>query len=182
MPGALVTRGERLSLRTLETEDVSFLQRGFANPEIRYPMGSPLKSRTRLEERLEEAEDPPLLVCLEDDGADPGRPDEDAFERIGVVSVSDADWRRPDLGYWLVPEVHGEGLGSEAVSLLVDHVFRTYDHPAVGAVAYEWNDASRGLLESLGFEEEGRVHRDRFVDGEYVDTIQYVLFREAWLE
>lgn len=26
----------------------------------------------------------------------------------GVVSVEDAEWRRPEFGYWLVPEVHGE--------------------------------------------------------------------------
>ncbi|WP_255168921.1 GNAT family N-acetyltransferase [Natrononativus amylolyticus] len=181
MPGALVSRGDRISLRTLETEDVPFVQRGFANPEIRYPMGSLLKNQSELEEWIDDG-GTRLVVCLEDDDADPGQPEEETVERIGVVSVSDADWRRPTLAYWLVPEVHGEGLGSEAVSLLVDHVFRTHEHPAVGAGAYEWNDASRGLLESLGFEKEGRVHRDLFVDGEYVDTIQYVLFREAWLE
>lgn len=96
------------------------------------------------------------------------------------VSVDDVSWRRPDLGYWLVPEHHGEGYGTETVSLLVDFCFRTYEHPAVGAVAYEFNAASRDLLESLGFAEEGVTQCDRFVDGEYVDTYNYVLFREDW--
>jgi len=66
------------------------------------------------------------------------------------------------------------------VALLVDYTFVIYDHPAAGAVAYDFNDASRGLLESLGFEEEGRIRRERFIDSEYVDTIHYGLLGENW--
>jgi RimJ/RimL family protein N-acetyltransferase len=40
----------------------------------------------------------------------------------------------------------------------------------------------RGLLESLGFEEEGRIRRGPFIDGEYVDTVNYGLPLEAWRE
>lgn len=177
MPGARIATDGDVTLRSLEAEDLPFLQRSFTNPEIRYPIGNPLKTRTDLEERHEDGDTPQFLVCLDDAG--PGTPDEEV-ERIGAASVDDVDWRRPDLGYWLKPEVHGQGYGKAAVSLVVDYVFRTYDHPAVGACAYEFNEASRGLLESLGFEEEGLTRRDRFIDGEYVDTVQYVLLREDW--
>lgn len=102
-----------------------------------------------------------------------GQPDEEDVRLIGVVSVADAAWRRPDLVYWLVPEVHGQGYGKEAVSLAIDYVFRVYDTPAVGALAYDFNDASRGLLKSLGFMEEGRLREFRYIDGEYRDGIQY---------
>lgn len=167
-----------MALRTTEPDDADFVQRGFAHPEIRYPMGSSVRSRAETESWLTETDgDGGFLVCLEDPSSgttsEPGR-------RIGAVSIDDADWRRPELAYWLVPEVHGEGYGTAAVSLLVDYVFRTYDHPAVGAGAYAFNDASRGLLESLGFEREGVIRRDRFVDGAYVDTVQYGLLREDW--
>ncbi len=178
MPGARITTDGDVTLRSLEAEDLDFLQRSFANPEIRYPLGNPLGSRKKLEQRHEDGETPQFLVCLDDAG--PGTPDEDEVERIGAVSVDDVEWRRPDLGYWLKPEVHGQGYGKPAVGLVIDYVFRTHDHPAVGACAYEFNEASRGLLESLGFEEEGRTRRDRFIDGEYVDTVQYVLLREDW--
>ena len=182
MPGARIAEGKRVTLRTVESEDISFCQRASTNPEIRYPLGSSIESQAQLEEEWDEDGDgEQFLVCLDDD-AGPGRPDEDEVRPIGVVSVEDADWRRPELGYWLVPEVHGKGYGKEAVSLVVDYAFRTYAHPAVGAIAYEFNDASRGLLESLGFTEEGRVRKDRFIDGEYVDTIVYGLLREEWRE
>jgi len=45
------------------------------------------------------------------DEAGPGQPTEDDVGRIGAVHVEDAEWRRPELGYWLVPEVHGRGYG-----------------------------------------------------------------------
>lgn len=182
MPGARISSGKRVTLRTVEREDLPFLQRSHTNPEIRYPLGSPLANREAVEEFFEDDDADRFLVCLDGEDAGPGTPDEGDVERLGVVGVEDADWRRPELGYWLVPEVHGEGYGTEAVSLVVEYVFRTYDHPAVGAAAYDFNDASRGLLESLGFEEEGRVRKDRFIDGEYVDTVQYGLLREEWHE
>lgn len=181
MPGPRVASGERVTIRTAEVEDVPFLQRGCTNPEIRYPLGSTVRTQQELEEGIGDGGGDRFVVCLDGEDAGPGQPDDgDDVRPIGFVGVEDVEWRRPDLGYWLVPEVHGEGYGTEAVSLVVDYVFRTYDHPAVGAIAYEFNAASRGLLESLGFEEEGRVHRDRFIDGEYVDTVQYVCFREDW--
>lgn len=178
MPGPVVSEGERVTLRTAEDEDLSFLQRGRTNPDVRYPLGNSPDNREGME--LAGEDEDQFLVTLDDAG--PGTPDASEVERIGAVSVSDTSWRRPELGYWLAPEYHGQGYGTEAVELTVEYVFRTYDHPAVGAGVYAFNDASRRLLESLGFEEEGRTRRDRFVDGEYVDTVQYSLLREDWRE
>lgn len=180
MPGASVSDGERVTLRTVESEDAAFCQRASANPGIRVPIGNPVRSRSELGDVAEKDDGDQFLVCLDGDEAGPGSPDEDQFTHIGCVGVDEVSYRRPDLAYWLAPEFHGEGYGKEAVALLVDYTFATYDHPAVGAIAYEFNDASRGLLESLGFEEEGRIRRDRFIDGEYVDTIYYGLLREDW--
>lgn len=199
MPGARIKQGERVTLRTFEREDIPFFQRASANPEIRYPLGTRLRNQDQLEEEYEDGNSDQFLVCLDDDSearsasnhasgqspradAGSGQLDEDDTRPIGCVSVNDADWRRPELGYWLIPEVHGNGYGKESVILVVEYVFRVYDHPAVGAGAYDFNDASRGLLESLGFTEEGRTRKDRFIDGEYIDTVQYSLLRQEWRE
>jgi ribosomal-protein-alanine N-acetyltransferase len=180
MPGARIERGEHVTLRTVEEEDVPFVQRASANPEIRYPLGSPLRNREQVEGWDTEDTDC-FLVCLDDDTG-PGQPDEGAVRPVGVVSVEDADWKRPELGYWLVPEVHGEGYGTEAVALVVEYVFRSYDTPAIGAGAFAFNDASQGLLESLGFTEEGRRRKYMFIDGQHRDMIQYGLLRQEWHE
>jgi RimJ/RimL family protein N-acetyltransferase len=161
MPGARVTSGERVTLRTVESEDVPFLQRS-VEPEIRYPLGNPVRNREQYEPSDDDGTDR-FLVRLDED-TDPGQPDGDDVRRIGVVSVEDIDYKRPELGYWLVPEVHGGGYGKEAVALVVEYVFRQYDTPAIGAGAYDDNDASRGPLESLGFVEKGRRRKFMFVD------------------
>lgn len=170
MPGARVTSGERVTLRTIEEEDIPFLQRGLANPELRYPMGNPVRNQAQIELSDERGNDQ-FLVCLEE-----------REKPIGQVGVMDAAYKRPELGYWLIPAVHGEGYGKEAVSLLIDYAFRAYNSPAVGAKAFDFNDASRGLLESLGFTEEGRRRKFMFVDGKHRDMVQYGLLREAWHE
>ncbi len=65
--------------------------------------------------------------------------------------------------------------------MVIDYVFRSYDTPAVGAEDYDFNDASRGLLESLGFAEAGR-RKYMFIDGEHRDMVQYGLLRREWRE
>ncbi len=185
MPGPRITAGERVTLRTLENEDLPFLQQAYTNPELRYPLGTPLKNQDQLETWTEDEDTDQFLVCLDGDGEasetcnDGGEID---TRPIGAVFVEDASWRRPELVYWLLPDVQGNGYGKEAVSLVIDYVFRVYDTPAVSAGAYAFNDASRGLLESLGFEKEGRLRKERFIDGRYVDTVQYGLLREEWRE
>lgn len=182
MPEARIMSGERVTLRTVESEDIPFVQRAYANPEIRYPVGSPLKNQKQLEGFGEGEGADHFLICLDGDDADPGQPDEDDVKRIGEACVSDFNWKRPEVTYWLIPEVHGEGYGKEAVSMVIDYTFREYDTPAVGAEAYDFNDASRGLLESLGFTEEGRRRKFMFVDGEHRDMVQYGLLRREWRE
>lgn len=177
MPGALVERGDRIALRTLEDEDRPFVQRLSTNPELRVPMGNPVQSRSDLE-GFTEGDSDQFAVTLEEDPP-PGQPPEDV-EPVGTVTVSDMDWRRPELSYWLVPEVQGEGYGREAIARAVGYTFRTYDHPGVEARTYDFNDASRGVLESLGFEQEGRLRKRRFIDGRYVDVLWYGLLRADW--
>lgn len=178
MSGARVSEGERVTLRTVEPEDDAFCQRAVANPELRVPLGTSLRRRGEMDE-IREAPGVGLLACL-DDGAVPGSPAEDETTRIGWVGTEGDGPRRPELVYWLVPEHHGAGYGREMLALAIDYVFATNSHPAVGASVYGFNDASRGLLESLGFEEEGCRRNYGFVDGEYVDSYTYGLLREEW--
>ncbi len=187
MPGARIEQGERITLRTIEREDAAFIQRAHADPKIRYPLGTVThKNRTQIEDHIEEfVEDDShvhFLVCIDGENAGAGHPDDGDTTPIGVINVTHVDWDRPYLAYWLVPERHGEGYGTEAVSLVVEYVFRTFDIHGIGAHAFDYNAASRGLLESIGFTEEGRERETRFIDGEYRDGVQYGLLRREWRE
>lgn len=189
MPGSVVLRGDRVTLRTIDESDFDFLQRARANPELRYPMGNPTpRSRSSMEPAPDEDGTARFIVTLDGPDVGPGpvgrdgggRVDADAVERLGWTAVENADWRRPEVSYWLAPEAQGEGYGKEAIALTVEFAFREYDRPAVAAQVYDHNEASRGVLESLGFELEGRLRKDRYIDGAYRDTCWYGLLRSEW--
>ncbi|WP_132058678.1 GNAT family N-acetyltransferase [Halorussus amylolyticus] len=187
MPGAIIERGDRVTLRTVERDDAPFVQRGYTNPEIRYPLGNLRhKNLSQIEAQFENFIENPshaqFLVCLDAEDAGPGHPDDGDVTPIGAVAATDTDQVRPELAYWLVPEYHGDGYGSEAVALVVNHVFQSYDTPSISAATLDFNEASRSLLESLGFTEEGRLRKARFIGGEYRDSIEYGLLREEWHE
>ncbi|MFC6725298.1 GNAT family N-acetyltransferase [Halobium palmae] len=189
MPGPIVERGDRVTLRTAEKGDAAFLQRASTDPDIRYPLGtvSP-HAKHEVEEYIEEGDDDDgvqFLVCLDGPDAPTGHPDEeeeDAIEPIGAVMANHVDWDRPSLAWWLLPERQGEGYGREAATLFLDHLFRTYDVHGLSADAYDFNEASQGLLESLGFTREGRGREVRFVDGEYRDAVNFGILRREWEE
>ena len=61
-----------------------------------------------------------------------------------------------DLGYWLIREMRGRGLGGAAVELLVAWALEQADVEAVEAFVAAENHASRRLLEHAEFKERGR--------------------------
>ncbi|WP_232687538.1 GNAT family N-acetyltransferase [Halobacterium zhouii] len=185
MPGPVVVSGETVALRTVEREDAEFLQRSSTDPRIRYLLGSiHHRSLAQQEEGLEHwAEDDGnavFVACV--DGEDPPG-DYSGDERttpVGSFSARHVDGVRPWLAYWLLPEFHGEGYGREMAELGIDYVFRNHDVHGISAGAYEFNDASRGLLESLGFTQVARRRESRYIDGDYYDEVQYDLLRREW--
>ena len=173
MAGATVLQGERVTLRTVERDDAEFMQRASTEPELRFPLGfshpqNVAQIEDGFEDWIESDDNVTLLIYLDD-------------EPIGSVRVNLLEWTRPLLSYWLVPEHHGEGYTTEAVSMFVDFFFETFEKRGLYAFVFGFNDASMGLLEKLGFQEEVRMREDRFMDGEYVDSIHYGLLREEWL-
>lgn len=174
MPGPTFLEGDRVTLRPLERDDVAFLQRSRNDPEIRVSLGMQHpKNEAQVEETIEkwiEGDDSvTLAVCLDE-------------EPVGEVTAMHLDWTRPELAYWLLPEHHGEGYMTEAASLFLDYFFETFEKRGVTARTLSTNDASIGLLETLGFTREGRLREHRFVRGEYVDAFLYGLLREEWVE
>lgn len=99
---------------------------------------------------------------------------------VGCLVAAAPEHARAGIGFWLIPSVHGDGYGKEAVWLLLDHLFSVYPNPAVYAKALPSNEAARGVLESLGFTQEGRARKEAFWNGEYQDAIQYSLLRSEW--
>jgi ribosomal-protein-alanine N-acetyltransferase len=185
MPGPVVTEGERVTFRTVEREDATFRQRAAVDPRIRHPLGFAQHRNEHeaagLVEAMDEGDDRlAFVVCLDDPDAPRGHPGEDDTTPTGLVHAYDVDGERAHLAYWLLPEFHGDGYGREAAELLVDRTFHVTSVHGVGAGAFAFNEASRRILESLGFTEEYRHREAEYVNGASRDFVQYGLLRREW--
>ncbi|NHN47718.1 GNAT family N-acetyltransferase [Halostella sp. JP-L12] len=184
MPGPVIEAGERVALRTIERDDAAFLQRSNTDPRVRFLLGSFVhgnhaERREQVEEVAEGEGTRGFVACLDDPDAPAGHPG-DATTPIGAVHAYGVDGERAWISYWLLPEHQGHGYGREAAELLVDLVFRESGVHGVSAGAYAHNDASRGVLESLGFTQDVRERKVEFADGAYRDACTYSLLRREW--
>lgn len=175
MPGPAFTTGETVSLHPIEEEDYEFIQRGRNDPSTRVPLtDTTIRTVDDVEEMFEDREYH-FLACV-DDG--------DAPEPVGVVAFSYVREESSfgSLMYWTAPEHRGEGYVTEATALFLDYAFGERGFHRVAARALVTNEASIAALESLGFEREGRLRDACLLDGEWVDSYQYSLLVDEWLE
>lgn len=164
---------ERTALRALEDDDVEFLRR-CQEPAVRAHipiLNTPTGNdgwRGYVEQTRED--DTILTMLVETD------------EPIGEVMFRPL-YRaagRAELGLWLVPEVWGEGYGTEVTEAMLRYGFEDLRLHRITATPLARNERSRALLESLGFLEEGRSRESRYTDGSYVDEIQYAMLEDEW--
>jgi RimJ/RimL family protein N-acetyltransferase len=87
------------------------------------------------------------------------------------------------LDVWYVlgdTAARGKGYGSEAVGLLVDHLFETSSIERIGATVDVENVPSYRLLERLGFRREGTLRWSLFHHGRWHDVFVYGVTRAEW--
>jgi ribosomal-protein-alanine N-acetyltransferase len=82
----------------------------------------------------------------------------------------------PEIGYIFHPDVWGRGFASEALAVIIKHVFAAGAFDALRADVDPRNTASLRLLKKLGFRETGRAPRTWLVGAEWCDSV-YLEFR-----
>ncbi|HEV8289883.1 MAG TPA: GNAT family protein [Candidatus Norongarragalinales archaeon] len=75
---------------------------------------------------------------------------------IGEIGIK-IDDRNPvgELGFWITPELHRKGMGSEACRIAVNYAFQALRLHKIYAETTKDNKAARKLLEKLHFKLEG---------------------------
>jgi len=167
MPGPIFRRGDGVTFRPVEEADYEFFQRCLNHPEVRPGFGAatPLAAEDvaeRVEGLAESDESETFLLCADD-------------ERVGEAFCFDLKEQRGsvEIGYWIAPDQQGNGYATAAAALLVDYCFTERRLHKVNARVLAFNDGSRAVLETVGFEREGRRRDAFYVDGEYVDADLY---------
>lgn len=171
MPGSVFLRSADVELRTVESEDLDFVQRHVNDPDVWRHLGTATPKNRHVEEQWLESVsgddgDVHLLLC--DDG-----------EPVGQLGLHvDETWGVGELGYWVAPDEQGKGYCTAAVRLAAQYAFEERRLHKVTAEVYNYNAGSRRVLEKVGFTEEG-VHREEaFVGGTYRDVVHYGLLAD----
>jgi ribosomal-protein-serine acetyltransferase len=82
-----------------------------------------------------------------------------------------------ETGYWVAPKYAGQGMATEAAHAAIRYAFGHLGAKAISIGYFEGNDASRRIVEKLGFEKL-RVAREkatRCLDGAKLDRHEYIL-------
>ena len=96
---------------------------------------------------------------------------------VGLVLLQKG--RRADcryMGAYVETSSRGKGFGSEAMSQLVDYIFKTEKSvDRIEAATSTMNIPSQKALEKIGFRSEGIKRKTTFRDGHWEDSVLYAL-------
>ena len=92
-----------------------------------------------------------------------------------------ADGRQATIGITLARPYQGRGLATEALTLLLDHLFGSMAVHRVQAEVDPRNHRSWVLLERLGMRREGHQRQSTWFKGEWADEYLYAVLRQEWL-
>lgn len=167
---------DQVALRPFREQDLSLLERLGAEPSVTGPyvwagFRDPRGRRRRWEkDGYIGAESSVLAVALADDTV------------AGVASYEAKDRGGPmggcyEIGLALLPKYRGQGLGTTAQRMLVQHLFSyTLAHRLEAQTDTE-NIAEQTVLERIGFRREGVLRGARFRQGAWHDLVVYGLLR-----
>ncbi len=178
MKSAFVT-GKKVCLRPVEEADVGDEYLAWLNDaEVtryleagRFP-AAPASLRRYLE-RVEHSETDLIFAIV----------DVESGLHIGNVTLNHIDWvnRKAATGILIGrKEFWGRGCAFEAWSLLIEYAFQRLGLRKIIAGAVAANRNSISVLKRLGFQIEGTLRGEHFLDGEYLDVIRMGLFRNEF--
>ena len=104
-------------------------------------------------------------------------------ELLGIVNVSNIDWsaRTGEVGLAIVNQrQRGKGLGSMALTLMLDYAFGQMGLRRIYAHVIDGNEPSLRMFDKMGFKREGLLREHVIRGGHPHDMILYGLLKDEW--
>ena len=169
-------RTSRLTLREMTLDDAGAFFRERADPEVMKYVGA---------DRDTSIEDALARIAVVREGVRAGTsirwtiadPESGAFMGSGGFWRWDKRHFRAEIGYDLLPEHWGKGLMTEALGAIIQFGFEVMNLHSIEANIDPRNKASRGVLERLGFQQEGFFRESFYYAGQFFDTAVFALLR-----
>ena len=163
-------------MRPLDPEDAPLLHRWIVDPDTRrfvqnrWPLMLP--DEQNWIERVQQNKNGVTLMIVAPDGTPIGT--------MGIGGISWIDGTGVTGSMIGEHEYRGNGYGTDAKLALLECAFNTFGLRKIRASVYESNERSYRCLRRCGYEEEGRLYRERFIEGAYHDEILMAVHREQF--
>ena len=162
----------RLRLRARTVDDAAALFPSFADPDMmRYWSHGPHVAVEQTREKFAESFEAWRSWAITLHGDDCA---------IGFVSVGEQKPQVCQIGYMLARPHWGRGIAREAVSAVLDQVFRVERYRRVFADTDPDNVSSNALVTALGFTLEGRLRAEWATHLGIRDTFLWGLLADEW--
>jgi RimJ/RimL family protein N-acetyltransferase len=99
---------------------------------------------------------------------------------IGFARGSDVERFSAEIGYWLGEQFWGRGIVTEALTLVTDYAFRSFNLLRLFALPFADNIGSARVLEKAGYIREGTLRCSSVKYGVSRDQHIYARVNDAW--
>ncbi len=101
-------------------------------------------------------------------------------EIIGVLDLYNINLKskKLKLGYWIGKNYRRRGYATEAIKKAIEYAFQNYAIDEIIATTLADNKVSMNILLKNGFVEGKILKNDRFLEGKYIDSVQFYLRRK----
>ena len=168
-----MVESERLIFRNFTLDDLPMLIEQRSDPEVnKFLGGTKLQNPEALDKRIRF-----YMSCYDSHGfgmcAMLWRPTGEMIGSAGLQPLDGTD--EIEVGYSMIREYWGRGIGTEAARAWLEHGFKDHDLNRIVAVAHTDNWASRHIMEKLGMHyEKTEFHYD-------AECAFYAISREEFL-
>lgn len=168
--------GERIALREFRQEDISGVRCWVTDAETTRCLGG-----TYMKPQTWEQSERYLSALLEGDagGVNFAIADKGNLKYLGQCSLLMVDHiaRHAELAIVLCPDCQGQGLGEEAIRLLLCYAFDQMNLQRVYLKVRADNPAAVRCYEKCGFQLEGTLRSHAYTEGEYHDVLLMGILR-----
>lgn len=151
----MIIQTERLTLRELQLSDAAFALRLYNDPSFLQHIGDKgVRTIADAENNLQKG----AIASYAEHGYGMWLAENRQGEAIGMCGLIKRDFlAETDLGYAYLPEYFGQGYAYEAATAVLAYAAKHTALTTVVAIVSPANQASKALLQKLGFEQHGQV-------------------------
>lgn len=165
-----------VKLRPLEREDLRFVHQLDNNASVmRYWFEEPYEAFVELSDLYDKHihDQSERRFVVEHNGSSAGM--------VELVEINHIH-RRAEFQIIIAPDHQGKGLASKAVKMAMDYGFSVLNLYKLYLIVDKENDKAIHIYRKLGFEVEGELIHEFFINGEYRNTIRMCIFQPQYLE